>query len=81
MFHAYNKKSEKKNNGRNRTAKSGKNQNTWREKNFKYLEILEADTIKQAEIEKKKKNWVLQKSKKTSGNQALQLESCNENND
>ena len=40
---------EKRNNRRNRTSKSEKYQNAWIEKK-KYLEILEADTIKQVEM-------------------------------
>ena len=38
MCHADNERCEKTNNGRNRSAKSGKNQNAWREGNFQALE-------------------------------------------
>ena len=39
MCSAYNEKLEKRNNGRNRISKSGKNLNVWREENHKYLGI------------------------------------------
>ena len=45
MCHANNKKRKMANDGRKRTTKSRKNQNA-RRKNYKYLRILEADTIK-----------------------------------
>ena len=48
------RKSEKKrNNGRNRTTNSGKNQNTWEMENYEYLRILKADPIKQAKMKEK----------------------------
>ena len=41
--------------GRNRTVKSRKENNAWRKKEiYKYFEILEADTIKQAKMKEKK---------------------------
>ena len=42
-----------KNNRRNRKIKSRNNQNAWKKENYKYLEILETDTTKQAEIKEK----------------------------
>ena len=53
MHHANNEYFEKGNNWWNRTAKSRKHQNAQREKNYKYIGILEADTIKQTEMIKK----------------------------
>ena len=49
------KDEKKKNKGRNRTGKSRMNQNVEREKNHKYLGLLEADIIKQTDLKKKKK--------------------------
>ena len=51
MNHAKNEKREKKNKVKNRAAKSIKNQNACR--TYKYLGMLEADTIKQAEMKEK----------------------------
>ena len=51
MCHATNEKRETTHNGRNGTTKSRKNQNA--QKTYKYLEILEANTIKQVDVEKK----------------------------
>ena len=53
MCIAFNKKWEKTSNGRSRTAKSRKYKNAWRKESYKYEEILEADTIKQAWVKKK----------------------------
>ena len=50
MGHASNEKRKTSNNGRNRTTKSRKNQNAQRKRNVQALRILEADTIKQAEM-------------------------------
>ena len=41
-------------------------------KNYKYLRVLEADTIKQPEMKEKNKKRVPQKKEKTSRNQVLQ---------
>ena len=62
------------NNGRNRTAKSRKNRNVWREK-LRVFRRLEADTIKQAEMKEKNKKRVLQTNEKMSQNQSLQQKS------
>ena len=55
----------KRHNGRNRTAKSRKKKNRTLggEETHKYLEILEADTIKQVEMEEKnlKKEYLWQR--------------------
>ena len=48
----YNEKWKMTNDGRNRTATSRKYQKGGKE-TYKYLEILEADTIKQAEMKEK----------------------------
>ena len=47
MSHVDKEKWEKRSNSENRNAKSGKHQNSWREGNLQYLEILEADITKQ----------------------------------
>ena len=63
---------------RGRSVKSRKHRNARRDGKLhvKYLEILEANTIKQAEKEKKnKKKRVPQTREKTSQNQALQQKS------
>ena len=66
MFHADKEKEQKRNNGRNRTIKSGKHQNTWRKRKLKKnLGILEADTIKQTEMKEKTEKM----NKKISWNQ------------
>ena len=59
MCHDNNEKPETVNDGRNTTTKSKKKQNrTLREKEtYKYLGILEADTIKQAEMKEKTKKY------------------------
>ena len=54
MFHANNGKWQKRNNRRNKTAKPATYQNIWREKNYKYLGILESDIIKQTDMKEKK---------------------------
>ena len=46
MYHANNENWQKRNNGRNKTTKSRKNQNSWREEK---LFILEAETSNQKE--------------------------------
>ena len=50
MCHANKEKQKTTNDG---TSKSRKNQNAWRKGNYKYLGILEADTIKHAKLKKK----------------------------
>ena len=52
------------NNGRNRLAKSKKNQTAWRNENHKYLGILDADTIKQAEMKAKVREKYLRRTRK-----------------
>ena len=53
MCHANNEKQKMANDGRNKTTKSRKKIRTLREKKtYKYLEILEVDTIKQVEMKK-----------------------------
>ena len=52
------------NDGRNRTMKSRRNQNSWRKGTYKYLGILEADTIKQAEIKKNIQKEYLRRTRK-----------------
>ena len=54
MCYADNEKQKTLNDERNKTMIYRKNQNTWRKGNYKYLGILEADTIKHAEIKEKK---------------------------
>ena len=57
MCHSNNEKRKITNDGRNKTTKSRKNQNTRRKETYKYLRILGADTIKQVKIKDKiKKN-------------------------
>ena len=43
--------------------------------NYKYLGILEVNTIKQVEIEEKNMKWIIQKNENTSRNQAVQQKS------
>ena len=54
MFYSVSEKWEKRNNGRNGTAKLGKHQNAYRGGKL-YLGILEAETIKRAWMKKKRK--------------------------
>ena len=45
-----------RNNGRNKNAKFGKNQNAWSEGKLQVLGISEADTIKHTEMKKMRKD-------------------------
>ena len=58
-----------KKNEENRIATSGKYNNAWEEKN--YLEIMEADNMKQTEIKEKNKKRVAQNNNKRSRRQDL----------
>ena len=53
ICHAYNENQKKKNNGRNRTAKSRKIRKLVEKETYKYLGMLEADGIKQVEMKEK----------------------------
>ena len=53
MCHTYNELGETRNNGRSRTAKSEIILILGKKKDYRYMEILEADTIKQLQIKKK----------------------------
>ena len=64
MCHSYKKKCEKRDNGRNRTAKSRKNQNARRKENLKVQGILEVDTIKQVKMKEKIKIKNLRRTRK-----------------
>ena len=65
MCIANNEKQKKKNNESNRTARSKKNQNAWRKGNLQVFRIgiLEADTIKQAEMKEKIKEYLRRRRK------------------
>ena len=75
MFHADNEKWEKRNNRRNRTAKSGKDQNAGRKRNLQVLENMESGHHQTSREERKNKKKGPLKNKKCSQNQALQQES------
>ena len=53
MYQANNEKRNKTNKKRNRTTESRKNENNRRKENCKYFGLLEANTIKQAEMKGK----------------------------
>ena len=53
MRHASNEKWQTSHNGRSQTTKSRSHQNTWKKGNLQIQGILEADTIKQAEMKEK----------------------------
>ena len=57
---------------RNRTDKSRKTHKAWIKGNYKYLRILEADTIKQAGMKENNKKRVLQMKETVSWDQTLQ---------
>ena len=58
MRHVDNEKLETTNDGINRTTKSRKNQKLGEMETYKYLEILEADIIKQVETKEKFKKSI-----------------------
>ena len=58
MCCANNEKRKITNDGKNKTTKSRKNQKAWSKEHFKYLGILEADTIKHVERKEKIKKSV-----------------------
>ena len=62
MRHASNEKWQTTYDWRNGTTKSRQNQNTRRKGTYKYLRILEADTIKQVELKDKIKKIILQEN-------------------
>ena len=68
MCHAHNEELKKINNGTKRTAKSRKPQNFGEKENYKYLEILEADTIKQVQMKEKITRRISQTNIKASRN-------------
>ena len=61
MYHAHNEKWKKTNNGRNKTAKSKKNQNAWRKGN---LQVIGNIGSEQAEMKEKKKKECLRRTRK-----------------
>ena len=64
ICHDYNKKWKKTNSRQNRTAKSRKNQTLGEQGNYKYLRILEADTIKQVKMKEKIRKEYLRRTRK-----------------
>ena len=76
MCRAYSEKREQRNNGRNRTALSGKCKNTWRKTK---LQILGSGYHQTNKDVKKSKKEVTQKRQKASRNQILLVESHQRN--
>ena len=72
MRHVHNEKWKKTNNGRNRTAKSRKNQNTWRKGKLQLLGNIGSEHHQTSEDERKNKKRIAQTSEKISRNQTLQ---------
>ena len=64
MRHANNEERKRTHDGGNRTTKLGKNQNTRRKGNFKHVEILEMDTIKQVKMKEEITKTYLRRTKK-----------------
>ena len=60
MWNVYKKREEKRNNGKNRTTKAGKLQDTLKKENYKYLET---DTINQTEMKEKLIKGYLRRTK------------------
>ena len=54
-WHANNERRKTANDGRNRTTKSRQSKTHWEKKDYKYLDMLKAETIKQAEMKEKLK--------------------------
>ena len=65
-------KSTKKNNGRNRTATLGKNQNAWRKGDLQVLGNIRSGHRQTIGDDRKNKNSVLQKNEKPCRNKTLQ---------
>ena len=66
MCHANNEKRKTASDGQNWTTKSRKKSEE--KKTYQYLEILEADTIKQTKMKEEKSKWILQENEKTTQN-------------
>ena len=79
MYHVDNEKWGKRNNREKRTAKLGKNQNSQRKRKLQILGNIGSRHYQTSRDERKSKNRVPQKNKKTSWNQALQQKSHQRN--
>ena len=74
MCHADNEKPEKRNNGRNRTAKSQKIRILGEKENSKDLGMLEANTVKISEMKEKIRNEYFRRTRKL-----LEFKLCSRN--
>ena len=71
MWHAHNEKWKKTNNERNRTTKSRKNQNSWREEKLRIVGNIRSGYHQTSGDERKKSEKNTPDKQKTSGNQVL----------
>ena len=75
MCRAYNEKRKTTNDGRNRTTKSRKIRTLGEKETYKYLGILEADTIKHAKMKEKILKRIPQENEETIRNQTTEQKS------